>query len=115
VSEALTTQPPPQADEPKATVQPKGPKPAVSRKEPKTVPQAAKAQPEQQADTEKKQVDVQSQTEARRAQKQTAVLRHLEELDKLRQESKKATYLSKIPLAMRIKVAEAMSLSEAGC
>mmetsp|Transcript_51696 Transcript_51696/g.120640 ORF Transcript_51696/g.120640 Transcript_51696/m.120640 type:complete len:529 (-) Transcript_51696:215-1801(-) len=44
-----------------------------------------------------------------------AVEKHLQELNKLKNEQKKETYLNKLPAAMRMKMAEAMSLAGAGC
>jgi len=52
---------------------------------------------------------------AKRARKQTAVEKHLEELSKIKNDKKKESYLNKMSLPMRIKVAEAMSLADAGC
>ncbi|CAJ1361183.1 unnamed protein product [Effrenium voratum] len=47
--------------------------------------------------------------------KQTAVMKHLEELNKLKNPQKKESYLNKLPVAMRTKMAEAMSLAGGGC
>ncbi|CAE7922831.1 unnamed protein product, partial [Symbiodinium sp. KB8] len=56
-----------------------------------------------------------SQKKPAAKKKPTAVEKHLQELSKLKNPQKKENYLSKLPPAMQVKMAEAMSLAEGGC
>ncbi|OLQ09540.1 hypothetical protein AK812_SmicGene6892 [Symbiodinium microadriaticum] len=55
-----------------------------------------------------------SQKKPAAKKKPTAVEKHLQELSKLKNPQKKENYLSKLPPAMQVKMAEAMSLAEGG-